>query len=168
MPPEFSGFSFFRVKIRATNFYPFFFLTRTGIVRVDLYNEGGKEVSRMGTAERRREIMKILCRRRSETMVRLSCELGVSLRTIQRDIEALGQSEPIYTQPGKYGGVYVMENYRPDRMYMTEEEIAVLKKLQTSVKAGTPFLLPGEKELLDRLISEYTKPTRKERNLNLS
>ena len=122
----------------------------------------------MGNAERRREIMKILCRRRSETMVCLSCELGVSLRTIQRDIEALGQSEPIYTQPGKYGGVYVMENYRPDRMYMTEEEIAVLKKLQTSVKAGTPFLLPGEKELLDRLISEYTKPTRKERNLNLS
>lgn len=37
----------------------------------------------MGNAERRREIMKILCRRRSETMVRLSCELGTLYRAFR-------------------------------------------------------------------------------------
>lgn len=58
----------------------------------------------MGTAERRREMMKILCRRRYETIGKLASEFGVSMRTIQRDIEALSLTEPIYTKAGKYGG----------------------------------------------------------------
>lgn len=40
----------------------------------------------MGTAERRRKMMKILCRRRYETIGNLASEFGVSMRTIQRDI----------------------------------------------------------------------------------
>ena len=64
----------------------------------------------MGTAERRYEIMKILCRRRYETIRNLASEFGVSMRTVQRDIESLSRTEPIYTQFGKYGGgVYVVE-----------------------------------------------------------
>ncbi len=59
----------------------------------------------MGTAERQREIMKVLCWRRHETIRNLVFEFGVSMRTIQRDIEALNRSEPIYTKPGRYGGV---------------------------------------------------------------
>lgn len=43
----------------------------------------------MGTAERRYEMMKILCRRRYETIRNLASEFGVSMRTVQRDIEAL-------------------------------------------------------------------------------
>ena len=58
----------------------------------------------MGTAERRYEIMKILCRRRYETIRNLASEFGVSMRTVQRDIESLSRTEPIYTQTGKYGG----------------------------------------------------------------
>ena len=54
----------------------------------------------MGTAERRYEIMKILCRRRYETIRNLASEFGVSMRTVQRDIEALSRTEPIYTQLG--------------------------------------------------------------------
>ena len=66
----------------------------------------------MGTAERRYEIMKILCRRRNDTICNLASEFGVSMRTIQRDIEVLSRAEPIYTQPGKYGGgVYVVDGY---------------------------------------------------------
>ena len=58
----------------------------------------------MGTAERRYEIMKVLCRRRYATIRDLASEFGVSMRTVQRDIEALSRSEPIYTRFGKYGG----------------------------------------------------------------
>lgn len=78
----------------------------------------------MGTAERRYEIMKLLCRRRHETIRNLASEFGVSMRTIQRDIETLSRTEPIYTQFGKYGGgVYIVEGYSLDRMYMNEQEL---------------------------------------------
>lgn len=43
----------------------------------------------MGTAERRDEIIKLLCRRRHETIPNLAFEFGVSERTIRRDIEAV-------------------------------------------------------------------------------
>ena len=84
----------------------------------------------MGTAERRTEIMRILCRRRHETIANLANEFGVSTRTISRDIEAISITEPIYTLCGRYGGgVYVTEDYSVNRMYMSESELSVLHKL---------------------------------------
>ena len=84
----------------------------------------------MGTAERRTQIMLILCRRRHDTVLNLAKELGVSTRTILRDIEVLSITEPIYTQCGRYGGgIYVTAEYTMTRMYMTEKELAVLHKL---------------------------------------
>ena len=84
----------------------------------------------MGTAERRAEMMRILCRRRHETISNLAEEFGVSTRTILRDIEALSITEPIYTQCGRYGGgVYVIDDYAISRMYMSDRELALLHKL---------------------------------------
>lgn len=66
----------------------------------------------MGTAERRHAILRVLCRRRHETLANLAAEFGVSERTIRRDIEILSLTEPLYTQPGRYGGgVYVTDGY---------------------------------------------------------
>ncbi|MBE5922691.1 MAG: DeoR family transcriptional regulator [Lachnospiraceae bacterium] len=66
----------------------------------------------MGTAERRNEILRILCRRRHETIDNLASEFGVSYRTIRRDIEILSLTEPIITRYGRYaGGVYIMDGY---------------------------------------------------------
>lgn len=84
----------------------------------------------MGTAERRSAIMKILCRRRHETISNLASEFGVSERTIRRDIEVLSLTEPLYTQSGRYGGgVYIMDGYSDSYLYMTDEEANVLYKL---------------------------------------
>ena len=84
----------------------------------------------MGPAERRNEIMRILCRQRYEKMSVLAEKLGVSVRTIGRDISALSISEPIYTQCGKYdGGVYVVDSYSLNRIYMKDNEIEVLCKI---------------------------------------
>ena len=114
----------------------------------------------MGTAERRYKIMKLLSRRRYETTGNLALEFGVSERTIQRDIAALSHSFPLYTKAGKYdGGVYVIDNYIPDRMYMKEEELFVLQKLYSSSEKDASLLSPYEKGLLHSLISQYTKPT---------
>ena len=114
-----------------------------------------------GTAERRSEIMKILCRRRSETVYNLAFELGVSERTVRRDIEILSLSEPIYTQSGRYGGgVYVDESYSMSRMYMTESELSVLQKLADMADGNISCNLDdSERIILHSIISSYTKPT---------
>lgn len=113
----------------------------------------------MGTSERRYEIMKILCRRRYETICNLAFELGVSTRTIQRDIEILSRSEPIFTQCGKYGGgVYVVEGYSMNRMYMTSKELDVLQKLYIAADEDVLLLTDDEKKLLKNLIFQYSKP----------
>ena len=113
----------------------------------------------MGTAERRYEIMKILCRRRYEKIRNLASEFGVSMRTVQRDIEILSRTEPIYTQFGKYGGgVYVVEGYSMNQMYMKEEELDVLRKLYIAADEQSSLLSEDEKSLLSSLISQYSKP----------
>lgn len=120
----------------------------------------------MGTAERRRELLRILCRRGHETIKKLANELGVSERTIQRDVEILSMSEPIYTQSGRYGGVYVMEGYTLDRMYMNDAEISMLKKLSQATSSDSSLLSMNERHLLGLLISQYTKPNSKKEGNN--
>jgi predicted DNA-binding transcriptional regulator YafY len=90
----------------------------------------------------------------------LAVEFGVSERTIRRDIEILSYTEPIYTQTGRHGGgVYVVEGYNMDRMYMSEEEIAVLRKIKNEADhQNNELLLPGEEKTLERMIHTYTKP----------
>lgn len=113
----------------------------------------------MGTAERRKAIMKILCRRRHETIRNLASELGVSERTIRRDIEVLSFSEPIYTQTGRYcGGVYVVDGYSIDRMYVTEEEERILHKLR-HIAQQQCLLTTQELNIFIKLIENYSKPS---------
>lgn len=113
----------------------------------------------MGTAERRTEIMRILCRRRHETISNLAEEFGVSERTILRDIETLSLTEPIYTQCGRYGGgVYVDDGYKPDRMYMRSDELEILNKLlKSSENKSVCELSNSEIGILQNIITQYTK-----------
>ncbi len=112
----------------------------------------------MGTAERRKEIITLLCRRRHDTTSNLASEFGVSERTIRRDIEALSLTEPIYTQTGRYGGgIYVLDGYQIDRMYMTDQELAVLgKTLKVTIMYNA--LSADEIIILKSIIDKYTKP----------
>ena len=113
----------------------------------------------MGTAERRTEIMRILCRRRHETISNLAEEFGVSTRTILRDIEVLSITEPIYTQCGRYGGgVYITDNYAMNRMYMSDKELAVLHKVASFAENKSVCNLDeNESNLLKTIIAQYTK-----------
>lgn len=116
----------------------------------------GKE-ERMGTAERRLEILKYLCKFRKATMPRLAEMFGVSVRTIQRDIFEIEATfhVPLDVRSGKYnGGVYVIGNYSFDRAYMHEEELALLSKIQELVKDK---LSEKESALLSGIIKTYTK-----------
>lgn len=113
----------------------------------------------MGTTERRKEIMRVLCRRRHDTISNLAEEFGVSTRTILRDIEVLSVTEPIYTQCGRYGGgVYVTDDYSMSRMYMTDQELSVLNKLSILAdEKAVCDLSMEENNLLKFIISQYTK-----------
>lgn len=116
----------------------------------------------MGASERRIEIMKILCRRRHETISNLAFEFDVSERTIRRDIEVLSLSEPIYTQAGRYGGgVYVTDNFTMIRMYMSGQESDLMKKVYHSAENKTVCsLTTDELSIFRRIIDTYTKPTK--------
>lgn len=118
----------------------------------------------MGTAERRTAILKTLCRRGHDTVQNLAAEFGVSERTIRRDIEVLSYTEPIYTQPGRYGGgVYVVAGYSIDRMYMSEEEVSILRKFCDAAENHIVCIItPHELQVAKKVILIYTKPKRKE------
>lgn len=110
--------------------------------------------------ERRRKIIKILYLRGHETISNLAEELGVSERTVLRDIYALSDKEPIYTQTGRYsGGVYIMPEYYPSAFYFKEAELKLLSRVVIILESYiedekvVEVLIP-----LKDLIATYTKP----------
>lgn len=83
----------------------------------------------MTTEERRNELEKLIMRRQGETLESIANKLGVSKRTVQRDIEAISRILPVYVSAGRNGGVFVCDTYRVSRMYMTSSELQVLNKV---------------------------------------
>ena len=114
----------------------------------------------MGTAERRIEIMKILCCERHVTMTILAEKFSVSIRTIKRDIDELGSIIPLETKTGRYqGGVYVMNGYVWDRIYMSEHDIALLRTIIAVGKARARLILDKSSlQRLEKMIEIYSVP----------
>lgn len=113
----------------------------------------------MDAASRRYKIMKLLCRRRCETVQNIAAELGVSLRTVRRDIEELSLTEPIYTKSGRQGGVYVMDGYSIEKMYFKNSESEVMKKVLKSAEKQTECALSkDEVRVLKQIVNDYTRP----------
>ena len=121
----------------------------------------------MGAAERRNAILRALCRRRHETISNLAFEFGVSERTIRRDIEILSLTEPIYTQTGRYaGGIYIVDNYNMDQMYMEEDELSVLKKVLGFAEYRQKCILTDKEISIFRgIVKNYSKPQTREKGL---
>lgn len=117
----------------------------------------------MGTTERIFEIMKYLCKIRYATMSELADMFGVSVRTIKRDIDELGYLIPLETKTGRYGGgVYVMDDYKWDKAYMSEEDISLLIKIKTT-GINKQILIFDENDLIriERIITTYSLPNKK-------
>lgn len=110
----------------------------------------------MNSVERYNEIKKILETRGNEKISNLAFELGVSERTIRRDIDNLSLTEPIYTQKGKYGGVFIMKS--KSKKVFTEDELQVLKKICLKYKEQNNCILSKiESKILDGFIEKYIK-----------
>lgn len=111
----------------------------------------------MGTAERRLEILKYLCKARKAKMTQLAEMFGVSVRTIQRDIYEIEATfhVPLDVRSGKYdGGVYIVGNYSFDHMYMYDDELILLRHVHALVKSQ---LSEKENAMLSQIIKKYTK-----------
>lgn len=90
--------------------------------------------------ERRMEIIKVLCRRRQETMENLAEEFGVTSRTIRNDINYLSLSYPLQTIRGNGGGVKVVGDFDLDRKYLNSKQKNLLEKLKDGL-AGQELLI---------------------------
>lgn len=89
----------------------------------------------MGAAERRQLILDLLCQRRRETTSNLAEELGVSERTIRRDVEMLTLRYPIETVCGRYGGgVRMADWYQQGRQRLTPRQTALLRRLTVGLQ----------------------------------
>ena len=88
----------------------------------------------MSAIERRQALWNTLCQRRQDTVENLAAEFKVSPRTIRYDIETLTRSYPVETVRGRYGGgVKVSDWYHPTRRTLYPEQVALLKKVATSL-----------------------------------
>lgn len=69
------------------------------------------------------KILYYLLDRQRATAPELAAEFEVSPRTIYRDVEALsGAGIPIYAEPGRNGGIYLLQDFILDRAILSENE----------------------------------------------
>ena len=99
-------------------------------------------------------ILQILCKNKSEKLINLAEEFEVSKRTIQNDVEILSYSFPVYSQTGKYGGIFIDKDYIFGMIYLTDKQLTLLKKVY--------FLLTDEEDIitLNTIITTYKNPKR--------
>lgn len=82
-------------------------------------------------AERMIQLVQLLQARQARTAEDLAQQLGVSARTIYRDLEALSVSGiPVCTQPGPQGGVSIMEGWRSSLQGLSPTEAQALATFQ--------------------------------------
>ncbi len=81
-------------------------------------------------ADRLLAVLLLLQRRKLVTIAELARRLEVSPRTVHRDLEALGAAGmPVYSQPGRNGGVGMLESYRTDLTGLSLGEAELLPLL---------------------------------------
>ena len=97
--------------------------------------------SDLSTFARRMEIRSLIMKEKSISQLELSRHFDVSRKTINRDIIALGDYLPIRCNAGRYGGFTLVDNYRPDKVYLSREEEAVIREFAEQTDGRKQILL---------------------------
>src|SRR5215203_3057996 len=87
----------------------------------------------------------LLADREVTTAGDLAADLGVSLRTVQRDLVALRDlGMPIESERGRGGGIRLERGWSLGRVHLNEPEaLGMLLSLTIAEKIGSPLLLEG-------------------------
>ena len=102
--------------------------------------------------ERRIEMLFLISRQKNTSMPELADIFSVSITTVYRDIVFLTQYAPIYTKNGLHGGVFLLDNYKPDIfLYLSKDEECLLNRLANK-------LADREKYLMQNIINKYSMP----------
>jgi predicted DNA-binding transcriptional regulator YafY len=80
----------------------------------------------------------------------------VSVRTIQRDIDAIGSAGiPVFANKGKNGGYSILENYKIDKNFLTAEEVnSLVSVLKGFTKAYEDMKIKNIIEKVSGLMSD--------------
>lgn len=108
----------------------------------------------MDPTRRRQAIIDDICRKQNVKMSDLSAEFGVSIRTIQRDIDNLSLTYPLITNRSRYrGGVSILPGYRPRCRSLSNKQTALLERLLVG--------LDGEdRKTLQSVLSDFSPAAR--------
>lgn len=105
-------------------------------------------------AERLLSILMTLQRGQPHTAGDLANRLGVSVRTIFRDIDALsGMGVPVYTEAGRGGGIRLLEGYSSDLTGLSSGEAEALALIASPAAVGVRELDTPARTALDKLAS---------------
>ena len=95
----------------------------------------------MKATERRQAILELVCERRYEKVENLAFEFGVTERTIRNDILELSLSYPISCRQGKFGGIYIEDDYYFGKTYLNSKQQELLEALKSQVKEEDAYIL---------------------------
>lgn len=85
-------------------------------------------------------IIMMLLNKKKVTAKELADYFGVSVRTIQRDIDNLSLAGiPIYADVGKNGGYQLVEDYRFDKNFLNQGEAKILLSFLKSLETAVPY-----------------------------
>lgn len=103
-------------------------------------------------AERLISLLMALQRGGRQTAGELAARLDVSMRTIFRDIDALSaMGVPVYSEPGRGGGIRLMEGYSSDLTGLSSGEAEALALIASPASIGTSELAAPTRTALDKL-----------------
>lgn len=81
----------------------------------------------------------------------LSRRFCVSDSTICEDVIALSTVVPIASKMGRYGGIYIIEEYKCNRAYLSREEEFLLKEVLET-------LTDKNKKIMDIILLKFSMP----------
>lgn len=103
-------------------------------------------------AERLISLLMALQRGGRQTANELANRLDVSMRTIFRDIDALSaMGVPVYTEPGRGGGIRLIEGYTSDLTGLSSGEAEALALIASPASIGSSELATPTRTALDKL-----------------
>jgi predicted DNA-binding transcriptional regulator YafY len=103
-------------------------------------------------AERLISLLMALQRGGRQTAGELAIRLEVSMRTIFRDLDALsGMGVPVYSEPGRGGGIRLLEGYSSDLTGLSPGEAEALALIASPASIGDSALATPTRTALDKL-----------------